>query len=369
MRIAFAIFKYFPFGGLQLDMLRIALECVQRGHQVVVFTSCWQDAMPSEEGLRVQLISLRSLTNWGKAAEFEKKFHAAADNFDLKVAFNRISGGDFYFAADNCLLEELPKSHSRLVLNLHPRYRTFLKQEKSIFVQGGKTAILHITERQKSDYSKHYQTEEERFLYLPPGMNSACRRPADAEDIRLRKRHELALSEDTLALIQVGALSNGKGCDRALAAVASVPSKLRERIQFFFAGGGDTRPFVNLAKKFALEKQVRFLGQRRDIPELLLGMDLMLHPARNESAGSVLIEGLAAGIPVLCSSECGFSTFVQAAAGLTTALPFQQEQLNGLLVQALNKLPEITKMTREYGEKADFSGRASKAVDYFERRF
>ena len=32
MRLAFCLYKYFPHGGLQRDLLRIALACQRRGH-------------------------------------------------------------------------------------------------------------------------------------------------------------------------------------------------------------------------------------------------------------------------------------------------------------------------------------------------
>ena len=38
MRFALAIFKYFPFGGIQRDLLKVARECRARGHEVCVFT-------------------------------------------------------------------------------------------------------------------------------------------------------------------------------------------------------------------------------------------------------------------------------------------------------------------------------------------
>ena len=34
MQLAFVLYKYFPFGGLQRDFMRIALECQQRGHTI-----------------------------------------------------------------------------------------------------------------------------------------------------------------------------------------------------------------------------------------------------------------------------------------------------------------------------------------------
>jgi UDP-glucose:(heptosyl)LPS alpha-1,3-glucosyltransferase len=34
MRLAFVLYKYFPYGGLQRDALRIARACAARGHAV-----------------------------------------------------------------------------------------------------------------------------------------------------------------------------------------------------------------------------------------------------------------------------------------------------------------------------------------------
>ena len=41
MQLAFVLYKYFPFGGLQRDFMRIALECQQRGHKIRVYTLIW----------------------------------------------------------------------------------------------------------------------------------------------------------------------------------------------------------------------------------------------------------------------------------------------------------------------------------------
>ena len=49
MRIAFCLYKYFPFGGLQRDFLRIALACQARGHAVRVYTLEWRGEVPEGE--------------------------------------------------------------------------------------------------------------------------------------------------------------------------------------------------------------------------------------------------------------------------------------------------------------------------------
>ncbi len=48
MKLALCLYKYFPYGGLQRDFLRILTECQQRGHAVDVYTSEWQGKSPTE---------------------------------------------------------------------------------------------------------------------------------------------------------------------------------------------------------------------------------------------------------------------------------------------------------------------------------
>jgi glycosyltransferase involved in cell wall biosynthesis len=56
-----------------------------------------------------------------------------------------------------------------------------------------------------------------------------------------------------------------------------------------------------LIKKENLGKQFRFLGSREDIPRILSGSDILCHPAFIEEFGLVVLEAMAAGLPVIAS--------------------------------------------------------------------
>ncbi len=102
MRIAFCIFQYFPFGGLQRDSLRIAKECLRRGHSVHFITREWQGDRP--EGLEITTLDVTSKTNHGASLEFSKKavLLLQEGGFDLVVGFNKMPGLDLYFCGDHC---------------------------------------------------------------------------------------------------------------------------------------------------------------------------------------------------------------------------------------------------------------------------
>ena len=48
MIVALCLYKYFPYGGLQRDFMRIAKTIAARGHHVRVYTRAWQGERPAE---------------------------------------------------------------------------------------------------------------------------------------------------------------------------------------------------------------------------------------------------------------------------------------------------------------------------------
>ena len=48
MQLVFCFYKYFPFGGLQRDFMRIALACQKRGHAIRVYTLEWTGDVPAD---------------------------------------------------------------------------------------------------------------------------------------------------------------------------------------------------------------------------------------------------------------------------------------------------------------------------------
>ena len=116
-----------------------------------------------------------------------------------------------------------------------------------------------------------------------------------------------------------------------------------------------------------IEDQSILFGQTDGIRDFMLGADLFLHPARNESAGSALIEALAAGTPVLTTDICGFAHFVQEATGTVLESPFDQDRLVKMLSDMLPRLNELKKQTLADAEKQDFCSRAQVFADILEK--
>ena len=64
---------------------------------------------------------------------------------------------------------------------------------------------------------------------------------------------------------------------------------------------------------------------------------MLIHPAYNENTGTVLLEALVAGLPVLCTDVCGYAHYItDAQAGDVVPSPFVQDDLNNRLSNMLS---------------------------------
>ncbi len=367
MRLAFAIFRYFPFGGLQGDMLRFALCASGHGCEVVIFCDRWSGEKPDSPGVTVRELPVRGWSNHARAWSFEKLFRraAAAEHFDATFAFNRIGGCDYYFAADNCLAGIYREKHAEPLLKLLPRYRIFLAQEREVFAPEASTVIFTIADQQKPDYQKYYATPDARFVPLPPGVRPECRRPEEslASEIRRRFRREIGVPEDAVMLITVGANLRLKGADRALEALKSLP----ENFVLVLAGNCDPGLAAPVGDP-AAEKRIFRLGPWRRIPELLFSADLMIHPARVDATGSVLLEALAAGLPALATDVCGFSRQLAEAGMPVLTGGFTPAKLRAGIAEATARLPELRKRALEYADGHEIFQRYEKGIAFILRR-
>ncbi|MDY6951161.1 MAG: glycosyltransferase family 4 protein [Thermodesulfobacteriota bacterium] len=364
MRFAFCLFKYFPFGGLQRSFSQVATACLDRGHHVDVYTTAWQGDMPRE--MAVSIVPVTGLTNHRRYVSFARELSQclASKQYDAVVGFNKIPGLDVYFASDPCFAA---KARGRsLLYRLTGRCRTLLRLEAAVFDEASKTEILLISEQEKSLFMDFYGTAGERFHLLPPGIARDRLAPPMAEEIGDELRRELGIPLDQQVVLMVGSGFKTKGVDRAIRALSSFPLGLREKTTLLIVGEDKREPFFRLAKRCGVAHMARFVGGRDDVARFLFAADLLLHPAYRENTGTVLIEAMAAGLPVLVTDVCGYSSHIErAGAGELVPSPFRQETLNQLLTAMLtseNKR-QWQQNGRDYVARTDVFSRAEKAAD------
>ena len=366
MIVAFCLYKYFPFGGLQRDFMRIASTVAARGHHVRVYTQSWEGDCP--KAFELIRVPVKSHTNHGRNAEYYAwiQEHLKTHPADRVVGFNKMPGLDVYFAADVCYAEKVAQEKG-FFYRLTSRYRHYAAFERATFEQGKSTKLMMLTDKQIADFQKHYQTEPERFQILPPGIYPDRKYSEQIPDSREIYRQKNGINEQQNLLLQVGSDFVRKGVDRSIEALASLPESLRHNTLLFVVGQDKPRKFEALAEKLGVRSNVRFFSGRNDVSELMAAADLLLHPAYQEAAGIVLLEAIAAGLPVLVTSVCGYAHYIaDANCGTVIAEPFCQEQLNEVLRKALTQSPlraAWAENARHYADTQDLYSLPEKAAD------
>lgn len=366
MIVAFCLYKYFPFGGLQRDFMRIARTVAGRGHQVRVYTQSWQGECPEEFELIV--VPVRKRTNHGRNAEYYQwvKAHLAQHPVARVVGFNKMPDLDIYYAADVCYAEKVAQEKG-FFYRLTSRYRHYAAFERATFEQGKKTQLLMLTDKQIADFQRHYQTEPERFHILPPGIYPDRKYSEQIADSRRLYREKNRIGEDQNFVLQVGSDFNRKGVARTIEAIAALPDALRQNTLLFVVGQDKPGSFAALAAKLGIKENVHFFAGRSDVAELMAAADLLVHPAKQEAAGIVLLEAVAAGLPVIVTEVCGYAPYIaDARCGVVINEPFSQAALNKTLADALgtpSRLSEWATNARHYADTQDLYSLPEKVAD------
>jgi glycosyltransferase involved in cell wall biosynthesis len=148
---------------------------------------------------------------------------------------------------------------------------------------------------------------------------------------------------DVPVIAALGRLHEQKGFDILLDAVA----RLRDAGQDFrLVIGGDGEERENLraqTQRLGLERQVSFQGWIKDRAAFLAQADLMLIPSRYEPFGLVVIEAMAAGIPVIASDLEGPREILDRGRLGAVAPAENPDALARAVQTALDQYPEACK--------------------------
>jgi UDP-glucose:(heptosyl)LPS alpha-1,3-glucosyltransferase len=309
MQLAFVIFRYFPFGGLQRDMLALAQAAQQRGHKITIFCGEWQGERNTD--IAVHEIKTAGFFNIAGVKHFVDAFRQQFNpaQYDLLIGFNKMPGLDVYFAGDSCFAHKAYRER-KLIYRLAPRSRLYLAYERAVFAPEAKTHILSLVASEQKQFARYYATPSERFHFLPPGISAAhlvCANPAAARATLL---HELGLSADTRTILCLGSGYKTKGVDRSIAVFAELKKLTHEKLALVVVGKDDPYEYRKLAVQADVDQQVFFLGPRSPVGDLLHSADVLLHPARKELGGNVLLEAMLCGCPVVASDHCGYAPYI-----------------------------------------------------------
>jgi glycosyltransferase involved in cell wall biosynthesis len=148
----------------------------------------------------------------------------------------------------------------------------------------------------------------ERVTVVRSGVEPPAGLPGAAGRAAARARFGI---EGELAIGIVAALERRKGHDvllRALAALDGAPP-WRCRV---CGGGSQHEALQRLAADLGIAPRVRFLGEQRQVADVLAALDVFVMPSRHEGLGVAVLEAMAMSLPVVASAVGGIPEAVKA---------------------------------------------------------
>lgn len=179
---------------------------------------------------------------------------------------------------------------------------------------------------------------------LSRAVNLVARR----EEMRVRARAELGVSEEELLFITVANLRPEKGYDVLLESARSIVDRGLP-IRIVAVGRGPLSSELHTKHvDLALGAQFQFLGQRDDVLELLAGADAFVLASRQEGLPVALMEATSVGLPIVASSIGGVPQILEDEVDALLVPPGDAYQLT----EAIARLASDPVLRKRLGDQA-----------------
>lgn len=295
------------WGGNEKWLATLSAGLIARGHEVIV--SCPRGAVRErlgEMGIATTGVRPRGVLDVVSGVAFARWLRRERPDALLLTSWQPLA-----WSAWAGRRAGVPRIVVRLgIVREHPRRggraRAFRRWVDAMIVNSAE--IRDVWLRSAPDYPA------ERIHVV---MNGLRARDAERPALRSRLRNELDVAPETLLVGGAGHLAPRKGFDlllRAFAAAALPDARV------VIAGGGDyLRELREMADALGIADRVHFLGHRDDGPDVIGGCDVFVLGSRNEGMANVMLEAMAAGVPVVATDVSGVRRALGAEEGAPPA--------------------------------------------------
>ena len=193
--------------------------------------------------------------------------------------------------------------------------------------------------------------------------------PRPAEDEILRIRRELGVPEDVRVIVTAGRFSPQKGFSYLLDALPKVLQSFSD-VHLVLIGEGELRgDLEHQIERLNIRDRVHLPGYRRDVPRLLGASDLFVLPSLYEGLPNVMLEAMAAGIPVVATSVNGVPEVVEDGVCGRLIPPKSGRHIESALCEFLGSWDRAREIGEAGRRRVESAFTVERMVDGVERVF
>ena len=193
---------------------------------------------------------------------------------------------------------------------INGEHGTFVLRPHQVILQRFLAAIcniiLSVSESLKERVVKNLGIPPEKIKVIPNGVDTDIfSGKHDCSYLRdeLKNRFGMVVNEDSIIIGCVGSLKPIKNQIMLLKALSEIRNKkIVKRLRVLFIGEGpDRKTLQQFVDNNDLKNNVVFLGNRKDVPQIMSLMNIFVSTSISEGMSNVLLEAFSSGIPVIAT--------------------------------------------------------------------
>lgn len=306
LEIAVLIRRFVTCGGKERYAVEVTRRLRDRGHEIHLF--CREFDRELSDGMVIHRVPVR----W----RFSSALSCLAFARDCAKQLPAAGAFDIIHSHERAYCQDVLTIHSfsyKGGLRSYPFFRrldqTWLSYRSLVYLllekkQMHTPHLVAVSEAIRQD-AIHCYGRHAGVTVIEPGVDPDQFNPRRISAERAVIRQRFGVGDDELLVLFVGSDFRRKGLDRLIPAIAP-------GMKLLVLGKGDNLSFFHdLAGRYGLQEQVHFVGLvEGDVGGYYAAADVLVLPSRSEAFGMTVLEGMAAGLPVLVSRECGVSPLI-----------------------------------------------------------
>ena len=217
----------------------------------------------------------------------------------------------------------------------HPPERVSFMQRQMKITMDRADMLITVSNSARKEIACYFGYPLEKIRAIPLGCSDAFRPRATSETRSVLERYGL---EHGRYVLFTGTVEPRKNIEGLLDAYSALPEQLRTNYPLVIAGfqGWKSERLHARIAAAANAGWARYLGYARgeDLPLLYAGAHLFIFPSHYEGFGLPVLESMASGVPVVCSSSSSLPEVVGDAA--LTCKPEDTDGLRELIRRGLD---------------------------------
>lgn len=309
MRIAILVRRFDPLGGgTERDMAAAARCLHQAGHEIRIYAA--RTGLRSWLGMDVRRMPIPRLTRTLEALGFGlfAARLARREGADLTISFGRTADTDVMRCEGGAHVSYLEQARrwdngaASTLRAITPYHAAQCRVEAMGFRSPRLRLVAAISRVVADDLERRFAIPRAKIEVLYNGVDAGHFKPPSDPGLRDQVRRQLGIDGAAAVVIFIGSGFARKGVKGLIEAWPRLSGQ-----PYLIVAGHDRAPgfYQALARRLGVERRVLILGRRNDTANLLAASDALALPSLFEAFGNVVLEGMASGLPVLTSAQCG----------------------------------------------------------------